>query len=136
MRREGWIRSIVVLLVAVLPHCAPSDVAGGPQDTVKTFYRHLDEGSYEAAKQLYDDSVRTVLDDPESSSEEGFRAWVRKETKNGIVSRLEIDNPTVTESSARLNYAIVYEDGTRERRSVTLTRHDEQWKLGFISKAE
>jgi len=134
MRRLVLTRLAVVLSVALLPHCAPGEVEGGPEDTVRTFYRHLNEESYDDAKRLYDDAVLQVLDDPESP-EEGFRAWVQQETKNGIVSKLDISKATVEESAATLEYAILYDDGTRERRSVTLTRHDDRWKLGFINKA-
>ena len=136
MRRDLSIVLTVLVIVVLLPHCAPSEVEGGPQETVRAFYRHLNDESYDAAKRLYDDAVLEVLDDPESSSEEGFRTWVRKETKNGRVSELEISSATVDESAATLEYAIVYKDGTRESRSVTLSRDDEQWKLGFISKPQ
>jgi hypothetical protein len=123
----------VALCCGPILNCASGEEEGGPGHTVQQFYRHLNDGAYVEAKGLYNAEALAVLDDPDVSSDEGFRAWAQQETKSGIISEVTIVNSSVEEMSAAVEFEIVYGDGTRLQRSVTLTQEAGQWKLGFIS---
>lgn len=116
-----------------LLNCAPGEEQGGPGQAVQQFYRHLNDGAYVEAKGLYNAEALAVLDDPNVSSEESFRAWAQQETKSGIISKVTIVKASVEETTADVEFEIVYDDGTRLKRSVTLTQEDGRWKLGFVS---
>jgi hypothetical protein len=131
--RDKLVASLILGLTGLLfLHCAPVETADAPSQAVKRFYQHLNDGAYTEAKGLYNAEVLGVLNDP-SASDDDFRAWARQETKSGIISEVKIINSAVEETTADVDFELVYEDGTLEQRRVSLTQEDGAWKLGFIS---
>ena len=131
--RTGLVLLVILPLMGLLASCGSNEVEGGPEDTVRTFYRHLNDQSIDDAKRLYDDAARELLAD---SDDIGFQNWVQKETQNGTITKLAMGEAALENATATVAFAIVYDDGTRASRSVTLTQHDDQWRLGFISETD
>lgn len=130
-RRASW--TALILAVGLIAGCSGgSSEEEGPGGAVQQFYRHLNDGDYAAAKAMYSAEVLAVLDDPEVSSEEGFRSWARTETKEGSVSAVDILGEEAAEEEVRIEYRVDYRDGTSKTGSVTVTQRDGVWKLGFL----
>jgi len=131
---NGRDRALIVLLALVVGGilgCGPSQEgeteAGGPGGAVQSFYRHLNDGDYPEAKVLYTSEARQALDDPEM-----FGSWAEQATRKGTISKIEIINSTVEETSATVEFEIVFDDGSKEPHTVELVDEDGQWKLGLI----
>jgi len=130
-RKLGTI--LTALLCALSVACAPGGAPDGPGQAVQQFYRHLNDEAYNDARRLYNAEALAVVGNPEVTSDAAFGSWAQAETKSGIISEVEIVASTVDESTASVEFEIVYDDGSREKRSVELTQEDGQWRLGFIS---
>lgn len=131
---NGPNRALIVMLVWVIAGalaCGPSQEgetdAGGPGGTVQSFYRHLNDGAYPEAKALYTAEARQALDDPEM-----FSSWAKQATREGTISKIEIVDSKVEETSAKVEFEIVFDDGSKEPHTVELVDEGGQWKLGLI----
>jgi hypothetical protein len=122
---------IFVLVAGTIPACGPSQdgqiEAGGPGGAVQSFYRHLNDGAYPEAKALYTVEAREALDDPEV-----FGSWAEQATRKGTISKIEIVDSTVEETSATVEFEIVFDDGSKEPHTVELVDEGGQWRLGLI----
>lgn len=132
MRKPTGLFLIVVLALCLVPACSPGADDSGPGGAVKRFYRHLNAGDYAAAKELYTTAARTTIDDPDFSSEEGFRDWALEHTRQGTISEVRILNEETGDGSSHLEYELVFEDGTTQAGRVTATLEGEEWKLGLL----
>jgi len=121
----------VTILVLAIAGCS-SPVEEGPTLAVETFYDHLNRSNYQEAMALYNAQAREILDDPEAASASGFAEWARLETKRGEVQEIEVLSEQAEETSATVEYEIVYRDGTRVSRKVSLTLEEGAWRLGLI----
>ena len=134
-RRSGLIAAVAYALLLAVVGCGGggAEQASGPAATVQTFYGHLNAARYDAALALYDSDTRAVLSDPNSTGDDGFAGWAKQATKNGTISDVEIVSDSATDDGrVRVEYDVVYGDGTKSRHSVTLSETDEGWRLGFI----
>ncbi len=82
---------------------------------------------------LYNSEARGIFEDPETGGDSGFDEWARTETKHGKVDRVQVVQQEASDVHASVEFQIVYTDGTRVSRSVTLTHESGEWKLGLIS---
>jgi hypothetical protein len=114
-----------------MPACSRGVDAEGPAGAVQLFYEQLNDGKYNNAKEMYSTEVRATLDDPEVSSEVGFRTWADTQTKNRTISEVEILAEVSDESGATVDFRIAYRDGTAKTSQVKLTQENGEWKLGF-----
>ena len=131
MDRLSYRTLFTILLCALALAC--SSPPTGPEAAIQEFYVHLNEGHYTRAISLYDSEARKEFQDAESSGNTVFGEWARSETKDGEFDRVQIVEQETSDDHASVEFQIVYTDGTRVRRSVTLTRENGAWKLGFIS---
>ena len=125
-------RTFVLLSFVLLLLGCSSSPDNGPAQAVKDFYRHLNNENYRGAMSLYNAEARGVLEDPSTSSAEGFAEWARAETKDGKVDEVRVLQEQADEASATVEYEVVYKDGTRANHTVKLTLEDGAWKLGLI----
>ncbi len=125
---------LLVSSIALLGGCSSPDTSGGPEQVVHEFYQHLNSGDYDRAMSYYGKEARAIFEDPATASDSGFSRWARKETKEGRVDEVEVTRSTPSEdqTTTALEYEIVYSDGTRASRSVTLSHKNGEWKLGLI----
>ena len=125
-------RSLFTILLCALP-LACSSAPTGPEGAIQEFYRHLNEGHYRQAMSLYNSEARGIFEDPETGGDSVFDEWARTETKDGKVDRVQVVQQEASDVHASVEFQIVYTDGTRVSRSVTLTHESGEWKLGLIS---
>ena len=45
---------------------------------------------------------------------------------------IEITNESVSDDTAKVEFDVLYQDGSRVSRSVSMTREEGQWRLGYI----
>jgi hypothetical protein len=100
---------------------------------IQEFYGHLNDGHYTQAMALYNSDARGTFEDPEAVGDSRFDEWARTETKHGKVDRVRVVEEQATEYQASVEFEIVYTDGTRASRSVTVLQENGAWKLGFIN---
>ncbi len=125
-------RTLFTILLCALPlACSPAP--SGPEEVLQEFYRHLNEGHYTQAMSLYNSDARGTFEDPEAVGDSMFDEWARTETKDGKVDRVQIVQQEASDDHTSVKFQIVYTDGTRVSRSVTLTHESGEWKLGLIS---
>ena len=122
---------LLVLALGLMLACSQSGEAEGPGGAVQLFYQQLNDGNYNAAKEMYNSEVRATLDDPEVSSAAGFRTWANTQTKDRTISKVEILESTADETGATIDYEIVYRDGSTKKSRVRLIQEEGGWKLGF-----
>lgn len=132
MRNRTGLALIAIIALGLIPACSPGADDSGPGGAVKRFYEHLNAGDHAAAKAIYNAEARALLDDPEFSSEEGFRTWASQHTREGTISEIRILNEEAEEGSALVEFVIVFEDGTTQAGQVTATLEGEEWKLGLL----
>ena len=125
-------RTLFTILLCALP-LACSSAPTGPEQAIQEFYRHLNEGDYTQAMSQYNGEARGIFADPEAAGESVFDEWARIETKDGKVDRVQVVQQEASDDHASVEFQIVYTDGTRVSRSVTLTHESGKWKLGLIS---
>jgi hypothetical protein len=53
-------------------------------------------------------------------------------TRKGTISKIEIVDSTVEETSATVEFEIVFDDGSKEPHTVELVDEGGQWRLGLI----
>jgi hypothetical protein len=122
---------VLLLLPVLMLSCSQSTDEGGPGGAVKRFYTHLNNGDYQAAKEMYDAEVRKTVDDPELFSEAGFRSWAEEQTKRRSIARVEVLQATGDETATDVEYEITYRDGSSKKSRVRLTQEEGEWRLGF-----
>jgi len=132
MRSRTNLCWLVVVAVGLIPACGPGAEESGPGGAVQRFYRHLNDGDYATAKALYNAETRKMLDDPDLSSEEGFREWAAQQTRDGSISRVEILSAEIAGDEARVEFEIRFRDGSTQAGQVTAKLEDGEWKLGFL----
>jgi hypothetical protein len=132
--RNGRIFVLIgIVALLMLPACSSgTDEPAGPEDAVKSFYRHLNDGDYDTVMGLYSAEVRAVLDDPESSSADAFRSWAEQHTHDGSIKNVEILKSEAVETGTFVEYRLDFDDGTSWSGNVTLTEEDGAWKMGFV----
>jgi hypothetical protein len=121
----------LLLALALTLACSSGGESEGPGGTVQLFYQHLNDGKYNDAKEMYNAEARATLDDPELSSDAGFRTWANTQTKERSISEVEILESATDDTGATIDYEIRYEDGTVKKSRVKLTEESGEWKLGF-----
>ena len=127
IRCASWLLVPLLAMLVVLGCSGPK--AAGPGQAVQDFYRHLNDGNYDDAMTLYSAEARDVLAAPDS----GFADWAKTETKSGKIDGVEVvAEKEVGEQTATVTYEIVYTDGSKVARTVSVTLEDGAWKLGFI----
>ncbi len=125
-------RALFTILLCALP-LACSSAPTGPEEAIQEFYRYLNDAHYTQAMSLYNSEARGIFEDPETAGESVFDEWARPETKNGRIGRVQVVQQEASDDHASVEFQIVYTDGTRVSRSVTLTHEGGEWKLGLIS---
>ena len=125
-------RALFTILLCALPLACSSDPTG-PEMAIQEFYGHLNDGDYTQAMALYNSDARGTFEDPEAVGDSMFDEWARTETKHGKVDRVRVVEEQATEYQASVQFEIVYTDGTRASRSVTVLQESGAWKLGFIN---
>jgi hypothetical protein len=123
---------LVLIILLLVPACSTGTDQTGPGGAVQRFYGHLNDGDYAAAKDLYNTRAREALDDPEFSSEEGFRMWAEDHTKQGSIAEIRILSEETAENECHVKFEIVFDDGTTQAGQVTATLEGEEWKLDLI----
>jgi hypothetical protein len=131
MNRFSYQALFTISLCALALAC--SSAPTGPEAAIQEFYRYLNEGDYTRAMAQYNSEARGIFEEPETAGESVFAEWARTETKNGKVDRVQVVQEETSDERASVEYQIVYTDGTRSSRSVTLTHESGEWKLGLIS---
>jgi len=122
----------LLLLALILAGCSSAPPAAGPGDAVELFYQHLNDGNYGGAKALYSSQALTILDDPDAADDAGFAEWAKLETKEGQIESVNVVSEATEEEVSALDYEIVYADGSRAQRKVTMVRENGEWKMGLI----
>jgi len=126
----GVVLAVLLLLAGAGCASGPSD---GPQQSIEQFYQYLSDGNYRGAMSLYSAEAREVLEDPDTASDTGFAEWAKLETKDGKVDKVTVvPQEESGETSAAVEYRVVYSDGSSVDRKVTMTLEDGEWKLGLI----
>ena len=131
--RHRWtIATTVLILTALsLSGCSGNGQAeeGTPGAAVQGFYRHLGNGTYEAAQAMYSAEAREIVADPEM-----FRAWAKQATREGSIDEVSILESTVAENQtdAWVDFEIAFADGSTEVYSVQLVDEGGEWKLGLV----
>jgi hypothetical protein len=131
------LKSLLLLLALaglLMSGCASSEQgAGEAAQAVQDFYEHLNDGDYDAARALYNAEARDVLLDPNTASEDAYSAWAKLETKEGKIDRVEIvGEEEIPEQGTKVQYRVVYSDGSSVERSVPVTLEQGAWKIGLI----
>ena len=125
-----------LVLIGLLSACGGGgEEADSPEAIVKTFYKHLNSGSDNAAKALYTTESRKMFDDPEMASDNAFEDWVASETKQGSISEVKILGSSGDEQSAEISFEIHYKDGSNAARKVSMVKENGAWKLELIQVA-
>ena len=137
MRSMRSIRSALpVLLAALALGCGSSGSTGGadgsPGAVVQEFYRHLNAGEYASAMTLYDAEAHEYLEDPSTTEDSTFAEWARLETKSGAIDTVRVLAEDVNETTAIVDFEVVYRDGSTAKHNVRLTHEEGRWKLGMI----
>lgn len=122
---------VLLLLPALMLSCSQSTDEAGPAGAVKQFYTHLNDGDYQAAKEMYDAEARKTVEDPELFSEAGFRSWAEEQTKRRSIKGVEILQAVDDETGTDIEYEISYRDGSSKTSRVRATEEEGEWKLGF-----
>ena len=125
-------RTLLTILLCALP-LACSSAPTGPEQAIQEFYQHLNAGDYPQAMSQYNSEARGIFEDPATVGESVFDEWARIETKDGKVDRVQVVQQEASDDRATVEFQIVYTDGTRVSRRVTLTHESGEWKLGLIS---
>ena len=131
MNRPSCRSLLTILLCALALAC--SSPPSGPEQTLQEFYGHMNEGAYSRAMSMYSDESRGIFEDPATGGTSVFDEWARSESKDGKIARVEILEQESSGDRVSVEFEIVYADGPRVSRSVTLTRESGEWKLGLIS---
>ena len=113
-----------LFLGLLLLGCSPTEKVGAPGQAVESFYQHLNERNYRAAIALYNAEAREILDDPNAATPAGFAEWAQLETKDGRVDSIHVVQEQAEETTATVDYEIVYRDGTRATRNVSMTQNE------------
>ncbi len=129
MNRLWYLFAIPLCAMALACSSGPS----GPEQVIQQFYSHLNDGAYSNAMSLYSSDARGIFEDSASDGSSMFGEWARIETREGKVDRVQLLQQEASDDGASVEFEIVYVDGTRVSRSVTLTRENGEWKLGLIS---
>lgn len=132
MRNRTSLFLVIILALGLIPACSPGADESGPGGAVQRFYEHLNNGEYADAKALYNAEARKLLDDPEFSSDEGFRDWARQHTHQGSISEVKILSAETVEGEAHVEFEIVFDDGSTQAGQVTTTLENDEWKLGLL----
>jgi hypothetical protein len=133
MKRSCRVWIPLFCIVALFGACSSSD--SGKSETelaIQQFYDRLGAEDYPTALGYYSMQVREMLEVTGGGVDESYIEWAREETKQGSVERVEIVNETVEAETADIKYRVVYDDGSTAERTVSLTREEGEWKLGFI----
>lgn len=131
--RSAWPLFCLLGFALLLPGCGGGgEEAEEPGDVVETFYDHLNQGNYTEAMTLYSSDALQALEggDPD---ETGFADWAREETRDGSLQRIAVVHIEQPGETATVEFEIVYGDGTKQRRSVTLVREDGAWRMNLVS---
>lgn len=120
---------VVLVALGLMLACSQSVEEEGPGGAVQTFYRHLNDGNYVEAKDMYNVEARATLDDPELSSSSGFRSWAEIQTKNRSISSVSILETSTDDTGADIQYEISYRDGSSKTSNVRLTLEDGDRRL-------
>ena len=123
--------ALLTILLCTLPVACSSGPAG-PEQAIQEFYGHLNEGHHAQAMSLYDSEARGIFEDSQTAGESLFDEWARSETKDGKFERIQVIQQEVSDDRASVEFEVVYTDGTRVSRRVTLTHESGGWKLGLI----
>jgi len=81
---------------------------------------------------LYDAEAHEFLEDPSTIEDSSFAEWARLETKSGAIDTVRVLAEEISETTANVDFEVVYRDGSTAKHNVRLTREDGQWKLGMI----
>jgi hypothetical protein len=125
--------AVIAGLGLVLPGCgSDADDEEGPGAVVEVFYKHLNDENFSEAMALYSADALSALEggDP---AETGFADWARQETREGSLQRIAVLGVEQPGETATVHFEIVYGDGTKARRSVTLVREDGTWRMNLVS---
>jgi hypothetical protein len=120
-----WLAPSLVLALAL----AACSSGPQPQEAVEAFYQHLSSGAIDQAKTLYSAEVQKSLADLPADE---FADWVDRETKQGSVERIQVINIQSTEDQSKIEYDIVYRDGSTKRSNVELILEGGTWRLGWV----
>lgn len=116
----------LTLLACGGPEKATVDAAT-PGGAVQVFFQHLNDGHDQEALAMYTDEARQALEDPEV-----FRSWADQSTRERTIDHVRIGDVALEETSATVEFEIVYQDGVTVQRKVELTGGDGDWKMGLI----
>jgi hypothetical protein len=126
------LRTLGPLALGLLILGCSSGPEGGPAQALDQFYNHLNRENFPEAMSLYNAEARELLEDPNAADDGAFAEWARLETKHGRVDEVRVLQEQAEETSATVEFEVVYTDGTRAQHTVTLTLEDGEWKLGLI----
>ena len=135
MKRARFGIPFAICVLALIVSCSSSEIGESGQ-AVQQFYGHLNGGDPAAAMDLYTAAVREGFLGPDGSIDESFSRWARSETRQSTIGEVKIISEEVDEGAGTgtVRFELVYTAGESERRTVTMTREDGRWKLGFIDR--
>lgn len=122
-------RFCLALALAMILALAACSTGPQPEEAVEAFYQHLSSGAIDQAKALYSTEVQKSLADLPVDE---FADWVDRETKQGSVERIQVISIQSTENQSKIEYDIVYRDGSTKRSKVDLTLEAGTWRLGWV----
>lgn len=130
MWRKFLTTTALVSSISVISACG---LIGGPDQAVKDFYKHLENGETNAAVDLMSSDVtdtfgrgkvRTGLSEVRDELDE--RDGIRK---------IKIDNEDISDEHATITYTVEFNDGTKRTETTNLVKEEGEWRI-TVSKSD
>lgn len=131
MWRKFLTTTVLVSSISVINACGL--IGGGPDQAVKDFYKHLENGETNAAVDLMSDDVtdnfgrgklRTGLSEVRDEIDD----------RDGI-RRINIDDEDISDEHATITYTVEFNDRTERTETTNLVKEEGEWKI-TVSKSD
>ena len=121
------------LSLGLLVVCLACSGGGGPADSVKLFYDHLNQGNYTEAMSLYSAEAMETVEDLAQHADISFEQFAETLTNHGTLDGVKILDTAVDGQTATVQYRLDYGNGSSKQGTVELTRENGEWKLGLVT---
>lgn len=119
-----------LLITAAMMTSSCSLFSSGPGGVVEKFYRYVEKGELEAAKNLFAKQIKETMGGKIMA---GLAGETNKIKDKGGIKSIEIKNEEINGESARVATRVVYGNGADKNEDTKLIKEDGAWKI-TISK--
>ena len=123
MKRFCWTLCLSLSVLCLASACQ----LGGPEATIKKFYRALEKGNLDEAVSLLSGRITKTLG--EEKIKTGLAEAAREMQQKGGVKSLEVTQMNVTGEIADAQVKLEYGNGSIDTEKVKLIKEEGRWKI-------